>query len=258
MNIGIIGCGAITRFLLQKINKEKAINCNVKSIFVRDEEKYKKISELYDVNLFTDFNVFLQSNIDVVVEAAHISAVKQLIPKAIQVKDVIIVSIGAFADQQFLQTIIDNAKAYRNTVHLPSGAIGGLDLLQNAQTLNGITDVIITTRKPAHTLTDETLQDEKIVFHGPAVEAIKMFPENINVSIVLSLAGIGVNRTTVKIIADPNVQNNNHSIYMKGAFGEATVNVENNPLLENPKTSYLAALSILGTLNKMDNIIKIG
>lgn len=258
MNIGVIGGGAIAQFLFDNINIQKAINAQVTSVFVRDVKKYNYLHNEYGVELFTNFDEFLNSNIDIVIEAATIDAVKQLIPTAIKKKDVIIVSIGALADQQFLQNLYNRIKKFNKQVHLPSGAIGGLDLLQNAHALDEVDRVTLTTRKPAHTLTDELLDKEKVIFTGPAIQAIEKFPENVNVSIVLSLAGIGVANTIVNIIADPSIKNNNHTINVEGAFGQAIINVENKPLQENPKTSYLAALSVLGTLRSLNRSISIG
>lgn len=258
MNIGIIGGGAISQFLLNKINNERAVNFPIKSVYVRNEAKYSFLSDEYGVDVHTDFDLFLDSDIDVVVEAANVDAVKQLIPKAIKEKHAIIVSVGALADESFSKKIYKLVTTYNNTVHLPSGAIGGLDLLQNAHVLNEVTDVTLTTRKPAHTLTEKEVDKEKTIFSGSAAQAIKNFPENINVSIILSLAGIGVNDTKVNIIADPHIKRNNHTIHIDGAFGQASIKVENNPLTENPKTSYLAALSILGTLQQLNNTIQIG
>src|SRR5690606_19312987 len=105
---------------------------------------------------------------------------------------------------------------------------------------------------------DEAIEHEKVVFEGPAEEAIERFPKNINVSIILSLVGIGAERTLVKIIADPHVEKNNHFIEARGSFGKLTLHVENDPMPNNPKTSYLAALSILSTLSNHSQNIHIG
>src|SRR5690606_7116594 len=88
-------------------------------------------------------------------------------------------------------------------LYLPSGAIGGLDFIQNINAASLLKEVTIETRKPAHTLVEETLTEEKIVFKGPATEAIKKYPKNVNVSIALSLAGVGLQKTKVVLVADP-------------------------------------------------------
>src|SRR5699024_10620999 len=138
-------------------------------------------------------------------------------------------------------------KDQERTIYLPSGAIGGLDLLQHAQALDGLHNVSLTTRKPAHTLSEKSITEEKVVFQGTAEQAIQQFPKNINVAIVLSLATIGIEQTKVSIIADPEAENNEHRIDATGEFGTMSLTVTNEPLPTNPNTSYLAALSLFST-----------
>src|SRR5699024_1388157 len=102
------------------------------------------------------------------------------------------------------------------------------------------------------------IEGKEVIFKGTAEEAIKKFPKNINVSIILALAGIGAKETVVEIIADPLINNNMHTIQIEGAFGSSVLTVTNNPMKANPNTSYLAALSILNTLKSRSNRIKIG
>jgi aspartate dehydrogenase len=97
-----------------------------------------------------------------------------------------------------------------------------------------------------------------VVFDGRAKEAITLYPQNMNVAIILGMAGMGIEETEVLLIADPNVDRNIHHIEVEGAFGRAEFKVENQPLPDNPKTSYLAAISILGTLERMNRHFKIG
>src|SRR5699024_9251242 len=99
-------------------------------------------------------DAFLDEGIDIVVEAANIDAVVDLLPHVIKKKEAVIISIGALADEKFLLEITELADVYQHAVHLPSGAIGGLDLLQNAHAMGSITDVSLTTRKPADSLID--------------------------------------------------------------------------------------------------------
>lgn len=250
MKIGVIGAGAISQFLLDELSEQ---NLKVTSLLVRNEEKYMGLAQTYNVELFTNVVDFLQSNIDIVVEAADIEAVKQLVPTILQKKPVILISVGALADEKLLNELFKITKRYQQKLHLPAGAIGGLDLLQNAQSLGAVTDVSLTTRKPASALLEEPIVTEKVIFEGTAAQAIECFPKNMNVSIVLALAGLGFERTAVTLIADPNVTQNIHQIKVVGDFGEANIEVKNNPMPANPKTSYLAALSIVGTLKRLQS-----
>ncbi len=66
----------------------------------------------------------------------------------------------------------------------------------------------------------------------------------------MSLSGIGSDRTSVKIIADPNTDKNTHHIEAIGKSGKMTFTIENTPDPQNPKTSRLAILSAIETLRK--------
>src|SRR5699024_12868368 len=111
---------------------------------------------------------------------------------------------------------------------------------------------------PADSLIDYSIDEPVIVYEGRATNAIKKFPKNIKFSIILSLAGLGMDAIKVTIIAEPQMEKNEHHVEMQGDFGEATVTITNNPLPENPKTSDLAAMSVLGTLQRIGKSIRIG
>lgn len=258
MNIGLIGAGAIAHFLLEEMNEKQQDNLSITSVFVRDLKKYPMLESSFGVTLYTDLEAFLDSEIDIVVEAANIEAVKTLLPTAIKKKDVVIISVGALAEEQLLTELNNLANEYKNRIYLPSGAIGGLDLIQNAHALGTVTSVSLTTRKPASSLISEEIEEAKVIFEGNATDAIRQYPKNMNVSIVLALASIGFDQTKVTLVADPQIDKNIHHIEVTGDFGEATFTIKNNPLPANPKTSYLAAMSILGTLKRMSNKLVIG
>ena len=96
------------------------------------------------------------------------------------------------------------------------------------------------------------------IFSGPAREAVKHFPKNVNIAACVSLAGIGFDKTNVKLIADPAITRNQHKLICRGRFGEFTCEVNNMPSITNPKTSYLAALSAIATLKKIVGGVWIG
>ena len=255
MKIGLIGAGAIGQYLLKYINGKHHEKMEITSVLVRDFDKYAHLQKEYRVNLYTDINEFIDSEIDIIVEAANVSVAVDLLPKIIKRKEVMLISVGALANQETLKLV---EQSDNRTLHLPSGAIGGLDLIQNAKGLGNLDSVSLTTRKPALSLIDELPDKEMTVFEGPASEAIDKYPKNMNVSIVLSLAGLGMEHTKVTLIADPNVDKNIHTIHATGNFGEMEVTVKNVPLLENPKTSSLAALSVFSTLERLAEKVKIG
>lgn len=212
----------------------------------------------YECESFYDINSFLNSDINIVIECATIAAVKKFALEIVKKKDLLLISIGALADLGFDEQLEQIAREYRKKVYLPSGAIGGIDVLKAAQLAGELDTVTLTTRKPAPSLTSEVLLKEKVLFEGLAQDAIKQFPKNANVAIVLSKAGVGVKNTKVRIIADPGISKNIHHIEATGAFGELEITVKNNPLPNNPKTSYLTGLSILAALNNLHDTVILG
>jgi aspartate dehydrogenase len=145
---------------------------------------------------------------------------------------------------------------------IPTGAIAGLDSIRSVKKyLDWLT--ITTTKHPKSfvgapffknsLIKLEEISKEKVLFEGNAVTAIQLFPANVNVAVSIALAGIGLEKTRVKIIADPMISVNRHEILGKGSFGEIHIIVQNVPSPTNPKTSYLASLSAIECLRGLCN-----
>jgi aspartate dehydrogenase len=145
---------------------------------------------------------------------------------------------------------------------IPSGAIAGLDSIRSVKKyLNILT--IVTTKNPKSLIgapyfksskirIDEILK-ETVLFEGNAVDAIELFPANVNVAVSVALAGIGLVKTQVKIVADPTLSVNKHEIVGEGTFGKIQIVVQNIPSPSNPRTSYLASLSAIECLRGLCN-----
>ena len=198
--------------------------------------------------------------IDIVVEAASQDAVKDVALSVLQnKKDLMIMSVGALLDESIYDILSDACKDFKKTIYLPSGAIAGLDGIKSIK--DELESLSITTTKHPRSLkgakffeTSDINLDEisssTVVYTGTAKEAVTLFPANINVAALLSLTGIGSEKTSVKIIADPNTDKNTHHIEAAGKFGKMTFTIENVPDANNPKTSRLAILSAIETLKK--------
>jgi aspartate dehydrogenase len=179
-----------------------------------------------------------------------------------------ILSVGALADEELRRRIEDLATDNSCKVYIPSGAIVGLDGLKSAS-IGEIHSATITTRKPPRGLAGapfvirnnidlDRINVPTVLFEGPASEAVKAFPANVNVAATLSVAGIGFKKTEVRVIADPTITRNIHEITVVGSFGEFTTKVENVPSPSNPKSSYLAQLSAIATLKKISSPFQVG
>lgn len=258
MNIGIIGTGNIASYLLDQVNVKGMVDGKVLAIFGRNQEAGAQLSEQYGADFFISLKQFLQQPLDIVVEAATMEAAAIYLDEIVSAKkDLVVSSIGVFKDADFLERIKKSAEASGTQIFLPSGAIGGLDLLQSAKAAGGLERVQITTRKSPESLGMET-NEESVLFDGSAFDAVEKFPKNVNVALVLAIAGIGADKTNVRVIVDPAVERNSHTIEAEGDFGRMELKIENNPMPDNPKTSLLAALSILTVLQNRKQALRIG
>jgi len=202
----------------------------------------------------SDFTV--PNEVDAVVECASVEAVKQYGFDVLKSgKDFYIISSGAFSDQEFFDKFMEELKNSESNVFIPSGAIGGLDIIHSIR--NYIEKVELVTRKPPKAFGLENLSQEQVIFSGNAREAIKKFPQNTNVSVTLSLATGDFNKVNILIIADPTIEQNVHEINILSSVGEYKIIHKNKPS-PNPKTSYLAPLSLAATLKKRTEKFRIG
>src|SRR5699024_8114069 len=184
MNIGIIGAGAIAKFLLNEINNDDYSNLRVQRIFVRNKEKYQTLEKMFGITWYTDMDAFLDEGIDIVVEAANIEAEVDLLPHVIKKKESVIISIGALADKKILSEMTEVVQVCWQSVRLPSGAIGGLDVFHNPDAMCSITTVSLTTWNLSDSLIDYSIDEAAIVYEGTAANAIKKFLKKINVPII--------------------------------------------------------------------------
>ncbi len=259
MKIGLIGTGAIGTFLLHAVNEQRRIpTARITAIHSRRYEQTQRLAQKYNTEAYETVEQILQSDVDVIIEAATGDVVKMIAEEVFQHKKHLIVSsIGAFVDETYLHKIETIASRAQRHLYFPSGAIGGLDVIRAAKTSNTLQRVALTTRKPPIALQGE-IKEATVLFQGQAKEAITQFPQNMNVAIALSLAGLGVEQTEVCVISDPTVTKNHHKIEAYGLFGTMTFEIENNPLPSNPKTSALAAYSLLATIQSMTSTVVVG
>src|SRR5579872_3414567 len=255
LSIGLIGAGFIGFTLARAIDDGMVPNSTVRAIFDIDFERAKQVSESLRTKpkYMRSFQeeILMDDKVNLIVEASAQKAVELYVPSALKAgKDVMIMSIGALANEALRKEIFDIARSNNSNVYFPSGAIAGLDCVKAAK-IGGLHRVVLTTRKPPRALIGapgaegidlENLSSPKIIFSGTAADAVKLYPANVNVAAALSLAGLGFEKTEVNIIADPDAKRNIHEVVAEGNFGRLTTLVENEPSRENPKTSQLASL----------------
>ncbi len=263
-SIGIVGCGAIGRALLDAVEAGK-LSVRVAGVTSRTEKSARGFLS----SLRTPPPYMLQRELiavsDLVVEAAGGAIVPELAKEVFTAgKDLMVISVGALLEHP---EIMERSRATGCRLYVPSGAIAGIDGIK-AACVGQISHITITTRKPPNGLEGALylvqngislagLSEEKEVFSGTAREACKGFPANVNVSAAVSLAGIGPDRTRIRILAVPGLKRNCHDIEVEGEFGRLHVHIENVPS-ENPKTGKLTALSIIRAVQDVVDPVRIG
>lgn len=268
MNIGLIGYGTIGRMVARAIGDGLAGDVSLVAVKdIHDEPPFEQ--PLPGAMYTTSMDSFLSMNMDVVVEAASQAVLKEYAELIVKSgKSLIAMSVGAFAHKTFLEQLRRLALKHKCRILVPSGAIGGLDAI-SAAAIDHIDELTLTSIKPLNALQgvrsamDPDLDPDSVttpvcIYDGPADEAVRRFPLNINVAAALSLAGIGFKKTRVRIVADPRGTRNIHRIEGRGTFGTLKLEFENNPSPTNPRTSYLAALSAIRLVKNLAESVKVG
>lgn len=255
IKIGVAGCGALGTIVC------KALTAGIEGY------EFVGVSDLTAPNFGVPNLSFpeLAAQCDMVVECLPPKAVPELAREVLNAnKDLMMISACSIL---LFPEILEMAKKSSGRIIVPSGAIAGLDAI-SALALSGIDSATIATTKHPRGLKGapyivqenidlESIDTKTLIFKGSALEAAKAFPANVNVAATLSLAGIGADKTSVEVWADPEAKGNCHEITVIGGSSTIKTSVENLPDPTNPKSSMLAGYSIVAALKKHTNKIAV-
>ena len=270
MRLGLIGCGSIGSAVAHAVAEGKITGVRLVGIAdVAGSEAAEKTAAAAACPFVTDFWALLVLRPDLILECASQEVVRTCGAAVLEAGvDLMVVSVGALADAALLGRLTEAAQLRGRRLYIPSGAIGGVDIIRGAAA-GGLEECRLTTTKPPGALAGAAyvkehgidlggIREATVVYEGPASQAVRFFPQNINVAATISLAGIGLERTTVRIVADPAATRNVHEVFVRGAFGEATVRLANLPSPVNPKSSYMASLSVIAALQRINQSFQLG
>jgi aspartate dehydrogenase len=271
--IGIFGCGTIGREVLKAVASGAVPDSKIGGVYDRNPERVDRAlaaTDGLDAGLQCGDPLNLSAECDVVLECAGHSAVAEFaVPLLKTGTDLLALSVGALADADLHDEIIETARANDARFEVPSGALAGVDAIKGAAVNGELDEVVFTTVKPPEGLAGaphveqsgidlDTVTERRLVFEGSAREAAPAFPANINVAMALSLAGLGAAETVVKIYADPDERDNVHVIEADGGAGSMELSFHTTPHPDNPKTSYIAALSAIASLERRTAPLVVG
>lgn len=262
--VGLIGYGAVGREVAELVHDGAAGDAEIVGVLVRTPDRYARAADRHRFPFLRDPPALIALRPSVIAEAAGHEAFRDHLPAFLEAGiEALAISVGALADPATFARIMAAAETGGSRVRIPSGAIAGLDAI-SAAAVGRVDRVIHTVRKPPAALLDDPASGQRDgggrpteLFAGSAREAALRFPANVNVVAAVSLAGIGLDRTEVRIIADPAVTRNIHEVEVEGEFGRLAITIENTPS-ENPKTGRIVPLSVVRALRARGESIVVG
>lgn len=266
IKVGMVGCGTIGAQIAHACMGALKDRIELTALCDSDSEKASALKAALGKGPVILKLDQLIKDCSLVIEAASASISADLLDKCIKSgKDCMIMSVGGLVGSEKL---LADARAKGVKVYIPSGALCGVDGLKSAST-GRIDSVTLITRKPPKGLEGapylkekgldlSSVKSETVIFEGTAEEAIKGFPQNVNVSAVLSIAGLGAKKTRVKIVTSPDYTKNIHEVEVVGEAGKIFTRTENVPSRSNPKTSELAVFSAIATLAGITDTVRVG
>jgi aspartate dehydrogenase len=266
IKVGIVGCGAIGSTLALLVQKRFRRSIAIVALCDIVDARARALGNKIRTARVMDLEKLIRKS-DLVIESASGKVSYDVARKTLRAKkDVMIMSVGGVLGKE--EGLFSMAIRHKARIFFPSGAICGLDGIR-ALAHAKIKSITLTTMKPpqglkgvpyleAQGISVDALTEDKVVFEGSAQEAVKAFPQNINVVALLSLAACGQVEPRVKIVASPALLKNVHNIEVEADAARLLIRCENEPSPDNPKTSYLAILSAEATIAGILESVKIG
>ncbi len=248
MKFGLIGYGAIGKH----IEGARLENIELLAVLVKRPRNDGKLTHEPDK--------FFAHKFDAVAECAGHDAVRDHGQRVLEGgADFLVTSVGAFTDAALFERLLAAAKANGKRLILPSAGIGALDILSSAA-VGGLDSVTVTVRKDpsawkgtvAEKLVDlDALKEPRVVFDGPVREGARLYPQNVNISAAAAIAGLGLDKTRVVIVADPTITTHIVELEAKGAFGRFTFMEDVAVSEENRKTGKLVAMAMVKSVRQL-------
>jgi aspartate dehydrogenase len=254
--VAIVGFGAIGQEVARLLHGPPDLQLTQIVATHRSIERLRAVAAQWaaGARVLTELDLAAGETPDLLAECAgHSAIVSHVIPALRAGVPCVVASVGALANGDSFAQLEEAALAGRTSVRLVAGAVGAIDAL-NAARVGGLDGVRYVGRKPPGSWRGTPAERvcvlsgitaPRVVFEGNAREAALLFPSNANVAATIALAGVGLERTEVRLIADPGVERNVHGLEAWGTFGRLHMHLENVPLPTNPKTSALTVYSLV-------------
>jgi aspartate dehydrogenase len=264
--LALIGFGASGSRVAEMIRAGAAGDVKITGVLVRHPDAHARSEAAAGLSFTDSLDALLEARPDAVVELAGHEALRAYGPTILRRGFTLLtINAGVFSDDEAWRELLEAAQDGHARLVLPSGAIAGLDAIESAA-LAGLERVRHVVRKPPRSLIEDAARADEVIrsgepailYEGPAREATRRYPQNVNVVAMVSLAGIGFDRTTVAVVADPGVEHNTHEVTAEGPFGSIQVVMRNVPSPENPKTGLIVPAAVVRAIRRLDTPFDVG
>lgn len=265
LHVSMIGCGAIGVGVMELLKSDPEVSFDLVIVPEKGVDAARTVvsSLAPQAKVASGLN---GSKPDLLIECAgHQALEEHIIPALERGIPCMVVSVGALSEPGLAERLEEAARKGNTQVQLLSGAIGAIDALSAAK-IGGLDSVVYTGRKPPRAWKDTPAEEKfdldkldvpTMIFEGTARDAARLYPKNANVAATLSLAGLGMDKTQVRLYADPTVTENVHHVEAVGAFGNLELTMRGKPLAANPKTSALTVFSVVRALGNRAHALSI-
>lgn len=273
--IAVIGAGTIGLRIIQAV-EEEIPNAVIAAVMARTPEKARSALTKVSPRAIPVYSalddLLARGDLDLVVEAAHPQAAQDCV-KAVLGRgvDFMPMSVGGLIADGLLEEAAKIARENGAELIVPCGAVTGLNVAACAVALktSDLYEASITSTKHPSGLASapffaahpeihpESLEQAEVLFEGTVPEAVELFPQNVNIAASLAINGAGLERTRVRVIADPRAPRTRHQVSLRGAFGEAECTLTLN-VCPNGRSACLAVLSGIAAVKKYCSPIKLG
>ena len=257
--IAIIGAGSIGTTIAKQIPDHLDKYYELVGIMKQSKNQIKELEMTYNIPVVTELSQLLKTKPDFIIEAAGVGAVEEygetILKNGIHF---IPLSVGGLVDADYYEHLKNIAQKNGAILYIPSGAIGGFDLMRKMILIDEKSEVEIHSYKSPNSLNGPpelegvklSTTEKEIIFDGSAAEAIKKFPKNVNIAIATALATIGPNNTRTVIHSDPELSANEHEISINNKQGTVNIHITSKPS-DNPSTSSTTPWSVIALLKNI-------
>ena len=250
LKLALVGSGKLNEIVAEALENGLLPDYELVGVLGgRDKEKTADFAKRHHCQMCETIEELMALKPDYTAEAAAVQAVKDYAETILTAgSNLVVLSIGAFADETFYEHIKEVAKKTNTRVHIASGAVGGFDVLRTASLMSSTKVSIVSDKDPEVAAKMDFVADDiketkdvETIFEGTTKGAIEKLPTQMNVAIATALASAGPEETAMEIQAVPGFKGDRYRIVLEGEEVQTDLTIFS-------RTSAIAGWSVVAAL----------